>query len=228
MIGAKFAYFLAVFTVMSFGCGRDATIIDRLNQLQAGQEKLEQELMTGEEELKAGQQELKTELKTDKEKLQEKVDQISDAVNFLAHANLTDLLGVGDKLEDVKEKIDEVLFQITETGGNGTLGHGLRLIKNQGRPDASSYENIDRLPKYAYHRNGMGLDKEAYWANYQGQFPALLWMHFQKSYRLAKIGFSTVFPEDAPKIIRFIGSDDFPNGQLYWKLETRESLKRML
>merc|ERR1719209_1152358 len=145
MVGFKFAYFLALFTLVSVQFGHiDATIIDRLNELMAGQEKIQQELKTGEQELKAGQQELKAELKTDQEKLQEKVEEISDAVNFLARANLTGLNGVGEKLNDVKEKIDQVLFQITKEG-NGTDGHGtggndleLRLVQNRGTIGASS------------------------------------------------------------------------------------------
>merc|ERR1712002_595660 len=138
MVGVKFAYFFAVLTLVSFQFERfDATLIDRFNELMAGQKKLQEEvedisvtnllvyknfstqLRTGEKELKAGQQELKAELKTDKEELEEKVEEISDAVNFLARANLTGLSGVGEKLNDVKEKIDEVLFQITESKGNG-------------------------------------------------------------------------------------------------------------
>ncbi len=47
-----------------------------------------------------------------------KIEKISLAV-FMS----VSLLGVGEKLNDVKEKIDEVLFQITKEG-NGTGGHG--------------------------------------------------------------------------------------------------------
>ena len=38
--------------------------------------------------------------------------------------NSYSLSGIGEKLNDVKEKIDEVLFQITKKEGNGTSGHG--------------------------------------------------------------------------------------------------------
>jgi len=216
MVGVKFAYVLAIFTLF----GRlDATLIDRLNELMAGQEKIQQELKTGEQELKAGQQELKAELKTDQEELQEKVEEISDAVNFLARANLTGLNGVGEKLNDVKEKIDEVLFQITKegngTGGHGTGGNDLvqRLIvigNGKAKWDGAVIDGQGGRVEDAFSTSAGNDDYGC--AGYQGAytipFPIMVWYEFASRHVPARFSFRQISNSESPKGWNFVGSKD--------------------
>jgi len=46
------------------------------------------------------------------------------------------------------------------------------------------------------------------WASETDQFPAYIWMRFQRPHRLAKIAFSSLYYKQLPKEIGVVGSDD--------------------
>jgi len=79
----------------------------------------------------------------------------------------------------------------------------LRIIMNNGTAGSSSH--------WSFYSAAHAFDHGGFmWINKNNQFPALVWMRFPTSHRLAKIGFTvnTYHPEYSPKRFSVIGSDD--------------------
>ena len=79
-------------------------------------------------------------------------------------------------------------------------------ITNEGTAGATSTGLINHRPIKAF------TSSEESWFNIKGQFPAGVWIRFQRTYRLAKIGFRAWSPGYSggnwPTVTEIVGSND--------------------
>jgi len=192
---------LCIFVVVTQLENSDATLVDLLNDVK---NKLA--------EMQAGEV-----------KLQKEID-----VLVKNGINATRIEG---EIHDVGERVDTILHHVSGSD-YGTTTHGStpgpttkptpgpttkptpgpttkptpKRIENGGTAGATSTLN----PSYAPIKVFSG----GIWYNVRNQFPAAIWMRFQKAHRLMKIGFKAIFPNTVanqgnwPKVTEVVGSND--------------------
>merc|ERR1712228_744068 len=130
-LNTNFFHLLVVFAVVSVQLKSSAAtfrsdlltaVKDMKAEVMAGQQKLKEELIAEEKGLKAGQEEIKMDLESGKDEVREKVEELSEAMKFLVSANFTGLKDIKGQLTDVRDRLDEVLYELQD--GNETGSHG--------------------------------------------------------------------------------------------------------
>jgi len=130
---------------------------------------------------------------------------------------------IEEEIHDVGERVDTILHHVTGSD-YGTTTQGStpgptskptpgpttkptpKRIENGGTAGATSTLN----PSYAPIKVFSG----GIWYNVRNQFPAAIWMRFQKAHRLMKIGFRALSPSTDPnqskwpKVTEVVGSND--------------------
>jgi len=138
---------------------------------------------------------------------------------------------IEEEIHDVGERVDTILHHVTGSD-YGTTTQGStpgptskptpgpttkptpKRIENGGTAGATSTYNALYAPIKAFTSSLTPHGDPQGWLNVRNQFPAAIWMRFQKAHRLMKIGFRALSPSTDPnqskwpKVTEVVGSND--------------------